>query len=43
MALIYQNDYQIAFFNAPNGGACSLIYLPMQTEQRREENERTDR
>ena len=43
MALIYQNDYQIAFFNAPNGGACSLIYLPMQTEQRREEDERTDR
>jgi two-component system sensor histidine kinase YesM len=32
MALIYQNDYQIAFFNAPGGGACSLIYLPMQKE-----------
>ena len=33
MALIYQNDFQVAFFNAPNGGACSLIYLPLQTEQ----------
>lgn len=43
MALIYQNDFQVAFFNAPGGGACSLIYLPMQTEQRREEDERTDR
>ena len=43
MSLIYQNDYQIAFFNAPNGGACSLIYLPMQNEQRGEEDERTDR
>lgn len=32
MSLIYQNDYQIAFFNAPGGGACSLIFLPMQTE-----------
>jgi sensor histidine kinase YesM len=43
MALIYQNDFQVAFFNAPNGGACSLIYLPMQTEERRESDERTDR
>lgn len=43
MALIYQNDFQVAFFNAPNGGACSLIYLPMQTEERREAHERTDR
>jgi LytS/YehU family sensor histidine kinase len=30
MTLIYQNDYQMAFFNVPGGGACSLIYLPMQ-------------
>ena len=32
MSLIYQTDYQIAFFNAPGGGACSLIYLPMRKE-----------
>jgi len=32
MTLIYQNDYQIAFFNAPGGGACSLIYLPLRKE-----------
>jgi two-component system, sensor histidine kinase YesM len=32
MALIYQNDYQIAFFNALGGGACSLIYLPLRQE-----------
>jgi sensor histidine kinase YesM len=32
MTLIYQNDYQMAFFNVPGGGACSLIYLPMQKE-----------
>lgn len=32
MTLIYQNDYQIAFFNAPGGGACSLIYLPIRKE-----------
>lgn len=32
MTLIYQNDYQIAFFNALGGGACSLIYLPMRKE-----------
>lgn len=32
MTLIYQNDYQIAFFNTPGGGACSLIYLPMRKE-----------
>ena len=43
MALIYQNDFQVAFFNAPGGGACSLIYLPMQPEERRQEDERTDR
>lgn len=30
MRLIYQNDFEIAFFNAPTGGACSLIYLPMR-------------
>ena len=28
MTLIYQNDYQMAFFNTPDGGACSLMYLP---------------
>lgn len=43
MALIYQNDFQMAFFNAPNGGACSLIYLPLQPEQRSDANERVDR
>ena len=43
MALIYQNDFQMAFFNAPNGGACSLIYLPLQPEQRSDANERIDR
>jgi two-component system, sensor histidine kinase YesM len=32
MTLIYQNDYQIAFFNAPGGGACSLVYLPLRKE-----------
>ncbi len=32
MVLIYQNDYQMAFFNGPGGGACSLIYLPMRKE-----------
>jgi LytS/YehU family sensor histidine kinase len=32
MTLIYQNDYQIAFFNALGGGACSLIYLPIRKE-----------
>jgi two-component system, sensor histidine kinase YesM len=32
MTLIYQNDYQVAFYNAPGGGACSLIYLPVQRE-----------
>ncbi len=30
MSLIYQNDFQIAFFNAQDGGACSLIYLPLR-------------
>lgn len=32
MTLIYQNDYQLAFFNALGGGACSLIYLPIRKE-----------
>jgi sensor histidine kinase YesM len=32
MTLIYQKDYQMAFFNLPDGGACSLIYLPMRKE-----------
>ncbi|MBA4383494.1 MAG: hypothetical protein C0410_02040 [Anaerolinea sp.] len=32
MTLIYQNDFQLAFFNAPSGGACSLIYLPIWHE-----------
>jgi two-component system sensor histidine kinase YesM len=32
MSLIYQNDYQMAFFNDPGGGACSLIYLPMRKD-----------
>jgi two-component system, sensor histidine kinase YesM len=32
MTLIYQNDYQIAFFNILGGGACSLVYLPMKRE-----------
>ena len=32
MTLIYQDDYQIAFFNALGGGACSLIYLPIRKE-----------
>ena len=43
MALIYQNDFQVAFFNAPNGGACSLIYLPLQREEGGDGNERSDR
>lgn len=30
MSLIYQNDFQIAFFNAPGSGACALIYLPLR-------------
>lgn len=30
MSLIYQDDFEIAFFNAPGGGACSLIYLPIR-------------
>lgn len=30
MSLIYQNNFEIAFFNAPGGGACSLIYLPLE-------------
>ncbi len=30
MGLIYQNDFQVAFFNAPGGGACSLIYIPLK-------------
>jgi sensor histidine kinase YesM len=29
LTLIYQNDYEVAFFNDPGGGACSLIYLPL--------------
>jgi sensor histidine kinase YesM len=32
MTLIYQNNYQMAFFNGLDGGACSLIYLPMRKE-----------
>jgi two-component system, sensor histidine kinase YesM len=32
MTLIYQNDFQLAFFNTQDGGACSLIYLPMRKE-----------
>ena len=32
MTLIYQSDYQIAFFNTPGGGARSLVYLPLQKE-----------
>ena len=26
--ILYQKDYQIAFYNNPGGGACSVIYLP---------------
>lgn len=43
MALIYQNDFQVAFFNAPGGGACSLIYLPLQAEERSEDDACADR
>ena len=32
MTLIYQKDYQMAFFNAVGGGACSLIYIPLRRE-----------
>ena len=31
MDLIYQKGYKTAFYNAPNGGACSVIYLPIDT------------
>ncbi len=39
MALIYHEDYQIAFFNAPQGGACSVIYLPIRKKTTEEEKE----
>lgn len=29
MSLIYQDDYQIAFFNNPTGGAVTVMYIPM--------------
>ena len=32
MTLIYQDDYQMAFFNGVGGGAHSLIYLPMRKD-----------
>lgn len=31
--LIYHTNYQIAFFNQASGGACTLICLPMLTEE----------
>lgn len=30
MSLIYQNDYRIAFFNSPSGGAVTVMYIPMK-------------
>ncbi len=30
MQLIYHSDYEISFFNHSSGGACVLIYLPIQ-------------
>ena len=29
IALIYKSNFQFAFYNKPNGGACALIYLPL--------------
>ncbi len=29
IALIYQSNFQFAFYNSPSGGACALIYLPL--------------
>lgn len=29
MDILYKKHYQIAFFNNPTGGACSVIYLPL--------------
>ena len=28
--LIYASDYYISFYNEPTGGACTLIYLPLE-------------
>jgi two-component system, sensor histidine kinase YesM len=32
MKLIYQDNYQMAFFNGVDGGACSVLYIPMVKE-----------
>ena len=29
MAILYKNDFQMAFYNQPGGGACSVIYVPV--------------
>ncbi len=28
MAILYKNDFHMAFYNQPGGGACSVIYVP---------------
>ncbi len=37
--LIYGEDYQLAFYNLPGGGACNVICLPLQVQQTGEGND----
>ena len=32
--LIYKSGFSFAFYNEPDGGACSLIYLPADNNER---------
>ncbi len=38
MSLIYQNQYRMAFFNNPGGGACTVMYIPMSEGEKRNES-----
>lgn len=34
IALLYKTDYQFAFYNKSSGGACGLLYLPLNRENK---------
>ena len=35
MDILYHGQHQVAFYNNPGGGACSVIYLPWQPQEQR--------
>ena len=35
--LIYHDDYEMAFYNLPGGGACNVICLPVSAERKKEQ------